>query len=208
MAAGEPAPDYDLATSPQRHQILARAVEAEQGRAVPVTLYHWCPPIVRVVTTVTLPPALFSAIKDFTPLGTFFLPDDIDLAKTLSEAIKATSLNSELTPQILADVISRLDVPDQGTFLQFFSFPVSGSDPNEFLSDCLLPAWKWVKPDGIYSKTGFWEAELQEALEHGEWNGGKNLILLARGVSEEALHTATAGGRKTTSFERFLRDDI
>ena len=94
-------------------------------------------------------------------------------------------------------------MPSQGNFLQFVSFPVFGNSPNEILRDGLLPAWKWVKPDRIYRKTGFWEAELHNALEDGKWNGGKDLILLMRAVSEQTLQIITAGGRKITSFERF-----
>lgn len=92
-------------------------------------------------------------------------------------------------------------MPDQGTFVQFFSFPVFSNSPNEVSTDGLLPMWKWVKPNSIYSKRGFWEAELHEALEHGEWNAGKDLILLTRGVSEQTLQTI--GDCKITSLERY-----
>ncbi len=63
-----------------------------------------------------------------------------------------------------------------------------------------MPIWKWVKLDRCVPQRGFWEAELQHALEDGEWNGGKDLVLLTRGVSEQTLQEITAGGRKITSF--------
>ncbi|CAK7229746.1 hypothetical protein SCUCBS95973_007332 [Sporothrix curviconia] len=40
--------------------------------------------------------------------------------------------------------------------------------------------WKWCKPDSAYTKQSGWFLQLHELLDHGSWNGGKNLTLLAR----------------------------
>ncbi|KAK4236583.1 hypothetical protein C8A03DRAFT_45452 [Achaetomium macrosporum] len=194
---------YDLATCSHRHEILATAVEADQGCPVPVTLYHWSPPTVRAKITLVMSPDVLSAIKGFSSLGTFFLPGHFDISKTLSELLEAapTLPSQEPTPQLFTDLISQLAMPDQGSLLRFFSFPVFSNSRTEIFSDGLLPVWKWVKLDSIYRKRGFWEAGLNKAIEDGEWNGGKNLVLLVRGVSEQTRQTIVAGERKYTSFE-------
>ncbi|KAH6845472.1 hypothetical protein B0I37DRAFT_417006 [Chaetomium sp. MPI-CAGE-AT-0009] len=195
-----------LAVAPEAEE------EAEEADPVPVALCHWKPPTVsHVETTVVLPPRLLSNIKGFTPLGTFGVPDDLDVAVALSELLAALPDDSGLvagpepTPQLLASLMARLGVPDQGSSLRFFFFPLYSDDPNQVLGNGLSPAWKWVKPDSIYRKAGFWEAGLHEALDSGDWNAGRNLILLTRGVSEETLKDIADKDQKSTRLEAFRK---
>jgi hypothetical protein len=203
-------PDYDLSTCTHRHEILATAVEADDDLPVNVRLYHWRPPTVSVITTIFLSPAALSTTKGFTFLGTFFLADDLlDTPNTLSDllAVAAAPPSSSSDPaptlqQVLRDVVAQLTVPDEegGTFVQFFSFPVYTPNPDQLLGDDatpLSPVWKWVKPDSVYDrKAGLWEAELGDALEHGEWTAGRELTVLVRGVSEETRRAVAAGDRR------------
>jgi len=101
-------------------------------------------------------------------------------------------------------------IPEQAErhLVHFFYFPVFGNSLDHILSDGAFPAWKWVKPHGTYRKMGFWETELHEALEDGEWNGGKDLVLLLMEVSEQTHRDAKARGYKTASFARFLQNEL
>lgn len=38
-----------------------------------------------------------------------------------------------------------------------------------------------------YQKSGFWEANLKTSLDDGEWNTGKELMLLLRGATSESI---------------------
>jgi hypothetical protein len=139
-------------------------------------------------------------VTGFTYLGTFFLGDELDISGTLSQLLTTRAGNRELTPQLLTNLMAELVIPGQGSSMRFFSFPVLSVNSNHVFGDSLLPVWKWVKPDSIYCKTGFWEADLSKALDDGEWNGGKDLVLLTGGVTEETLQIIVAGNRKFTSF--------
>ncbi|KAK3299299.1 uncharacterized protein B0H64DRAFT_317105 [Chaetomium fimeti] len=206
-------PDYDLATCSHRHEILAVAPVADEADPVPVALCHWKPPTVsHVEATVVLPPRLLSIIKGFTSLGTFDVLDDLDIAVRLSELLAALPEDSGLaagpepTSQLLASLMGRLEVPDQeSSSLRFFSFPLFNDDPDKVLGNGLSPAWKWVKPESIYRKTGFWEAGLYEVLDSGEWNAGRNLTLLTKGVPEETLKDIEGGDQKSTRLAVFLK---
>jgi hypothetical protein len=206
-------PGYDLSTCTYRHDILASAVDPGHDRPVPVRLYHWRPPTVCPLTTVFLSPAALSTIKGFTSLGTFFLADDLlHTPNTLSDLLAAAlaahpSSSPAPTPtlhQVLTDVIAQLAMPDEGggTFVRFFSFPVFTPSPDQLLGDDdLRPVWKWAKPDSRYDrKAGFWEAELGDALEDGEWSGGRGLMVLVRGVSEEMRRVIARGDRRFGSL--------
>jgi hypothetical protein len=83
--------------------------------------------------------------------------------------------------------------------LRFFSFPLYSDSPQQVLGKGLCPIWKWAKPESIYRKTGSWETSLHEALDNGEWNGGRNLLLLIRGVSEEKLKAMELGDQDEPS---------
>ncbi|KAL2174357.1 uncharacterized protein P884DRAFT_263972 [Thermothelomyces heterothallicus CBS 202.75] len=149
-------------------------------------------------------PEVLSAIRGFKSLGTFFLANDLDLSKMLSDYLAATATppNPEPAPELLTDLIGQLAMPSRGDFVRFFSFPVFSNSPTQVFLDGLLPVWKWVKQDSIYRRGGFWEAKLDKAIEDGEWTGGKQLDLLVRGVMEQTLQNITAGGCKHTSFNR------
>lgn len=168
--------------------------QADEADVVPVALCHWDPPTVSHVEVMAeLPPRLFSVIKDSKSLGTFCFPDYLDVAATLSDLLAAlqkgseSAAGSEPTSQLLASLMGGLEVSGEGSFLQFFSFPLYSESPRQILGHGLSPIWKWAKPESIYRKEGPWETSLHQALDDGEWNGGRNLLLLTRGVSEETL---------------------
>ncbi|KAB5536370.1 hypothetical protein GE09DRAFT_325521 [Coniochaeta sp. 2T2.1] len=192
--------------------MLATAVEADQGDTVLMTLYHRRPPKVSEKTAVMLSPALLRNIKGFVSLSTFFLSEDMDISTTFSDLLTTEQSGDppgpgqRATAELPTDRISRLPLPEsdnKGTFVRFFSFPVSSNSPDDIVitGDGLVPVWRWVKPDSTYRKAGFWEAKLDEALEDGEWNGGKNLLVLVRGVAEAALRSMTAQGIRVIDLE-------
>jgi len=166
---------------------------------------------------VVLPLAMLLTISGCAPLGTFFVPDNLDISSALSQLLTAAPPPSQhLEGQLLASLMAQLGiVPGRGgggggggTFRQFFSFPVFSNRPDLYSSDDgLLPAWKWVKPDGEYRKKGFWEAELREALQDGERTGGRGLMILMGGVSEQTLQIIASPelGWKFSSLDRAER---
>ena len=204
LAQGVPYRDSDLEACSHRHDILALAVEAGEEHHVPMTLYHWSPPAIHITAIPTLSRHLLSLVKGFTPLGTFFVGNGVDMSETLSRLLTERGGNPELTAQTLTDLIAELDVPTEGTLFEFFSFSVLSNNPSRVFDDGLFPVWKWVKPESVYQKMGGWEADVAQALDHGEWNGGKELVLLAAGVTEETLQTIMDRKRKFTCLERLL----
>ncbi|SPQ26993.1 df1a12f7-6e9b-4f6b-82d1-3f3f6c146925 [Thermothielavioides terrestris] len=205
--------DSNLMACSHQHQILAAAPETdlEQRRPIPVTLYHWRPPTVREKFTVILPPGILQTIKGSASLGTFFLSKDLDIGDTLSVLLTASSYDDpEPTPpssKLFADLVAQMAMPDKkGRFFQFFSFPVLSDSADDVLGDELFPAWKWAKPDSVYPrKGGFWDDDLHQVLEDGEWSGGKDLILLMRAVSEEVLQAVSRKDVRHTSFDGVLK---
>ncbi|KAB5580533.1 hypothetical protein GE09DRAFT_442788 [Coniochaeta sp. 2T2.1] len=166
-----------------------------------------------------LSPALLRNINGFASLGTFFLSEYMDISTTLSGLLTTEQPGGppgpgqRATTELLTDLISRLPVPEsdnKGTFIRFFSFPVSSNSPDDIVitGDGLVPVSRWVKPDGTYRKAGFWEAKLDEALEDGEWNGGKNLLLLVGGVAEAGFRSMTAQGINVMDLERFSSEQF
>ena len=136
-------------------------------------------------------PGGLSAIKGFTPLGAFLVADYLNMSETLSQLLAKNlpehGLGLDPTPQLLADLVAQLPEPvDRGELLQFFSFPVFGNSPDRVLSDGPRPAWTWSKPGSAYRKAGSWGADLDKVLEDGEWSAGKDLLLLVKGVSDQA----------------------
>ncbi|KIH95332.1 hypothetical protein SPBR_04015 [Sporothrix brasiliensis 5110] len=66
--------------------------------------------------------------------------------------------------------------------------------------DGRVPVWKWLKPAGPYGPLrGFWETELTQALEDGQWRGGTGLMLLVTGVSEATRESLV--GRRSSSLK-------
>ncbi|KZF22953.1 hypothetical protein L228DRAFT_247377 [Xylona heveae TC161] len=46
--------------------------------------------------------------------------------------------------------------------------------------------WRWAKPESAYDrKSGFWETKIDDAIDDGEWSGGRELYLLVQSVSRE-----------------------
>lgn len=78
-----------------------------------------------------------------------------------------------------------------------FAIPVLSDSEDTLLTGGPVPVWKWAKPGSIYGRTtGFWETEMERAIVDGEWDAGKELRLLVRGVSEgrrEELRTGRVG---------------
>ncbi|KAK4101943.1 hypothetical protein N658DRAFT_495882 [Parathielavia hyrcaniae] len=218
------APDPDLETCSHRLEILAVGVEALQKDdfPVPMTLYHWSPPTVRAIARrVTVAPRLFSMAKESVALGTFFVGDDLDLSEIFSRLLAERGpedLESvRLTPRVLADLIAagEVSVPVRGAFMRFFSFLVfSNDDPSSSPSPCpsavssggegefrSFRVWKWVKRESRYRKKGVWETNLHKVLDHGEWNAGKNLVILSAGVAEEAWQAAVGRYRVISTLD-------
>ena len=49
-----------------------------------------------------------------------------------------------------------------------------------------MPIWKWAKPGSPYGrKMGLWKVDFGKALKDGEWNAGKDLLLLVREIEKE-----------------------
>jgi hypothetical protein len=198
--------------------MIATAVEVDDESDFGLmTIYHWHPPKVSAKATVMLSPALLRNINGFASLGTFFLSEDVDTPTMLSDLLATQQLGDpgqcqRPTTELLTTLISRLPVPDpdEGRMVHFVSFHVLNDNPHDvaITGDGLVPVWKWVKPDGTYRKAGFWEAHLAEALEDGEWNAGKNLHLLVRGVAEAALRRVTNEGVKVTNFDSFSSERL
>jgi hypothetical protein len=145
-------------------------------------------------------------VKGFTPLGTFFLGDYFDLSGTFTELLTERGGNPEPTPQVVADLMAEIVEPTQGAFMQFFSFPVFSNEPSRVLADGRFPVWKWVKPQSIYRTNSLWEADLSQVLDQGEWNGGKDLMILVVGVTEEILEIIGTGVRKFTTLGRLVTE--
>ncbi|KAK4124061.1 hypothetical protein N657DRAFT_672045 [Parathielavia appendiculata] len=203
--------DPDLETCLHRLDILAIGVEAPKDDfPVPMTLYHWLPPTVRTITRVTVAPRLFSMMKECVSLGTFFVGDDIDVSEIFTRLLTERGESPEsLTPQVLADLIAagEVSVPAKGAFIRFFSFTVFSNDPSPSAvsGEGEIRVWKWVKRESMYRKSGVWEPDLHKVLDHGEWNAGKNLVILSAGVAEEAWQTAVARHRVIPTLEGLLR---
>ncbi len=167
-------------------------------------LYHWCPPAIHITATPIVSRHLISTIKGFKRLGTFFVANALDTAETLSKLLTERGGNLDLTAQVLTDLIAELAVPAEGTFFEFFSFPVLSNNPYGVFDDGLFPVWKWAKPESVYQNKGLWEADIAKVLDHGEWNGGKELVLLAAGVTGETLQTTVGGNMKLTRLGQLL----
>ena len=145
-------------------------------------------------------------MKECVSLGTFFVGDDLDVSEIFTRLLteRVESLES-LTPQGLADLIAagEVSVPAKGAFMRFFSFPVFSNDPSPSVvsGEGEFRVWKWVKRESIYRKRGVWEPDLHKVLDHGEWNAGKDLVILLAGVAEEAWQTAVGRYRVIPTLE-------
>lgn len=133
----------------------------------------------------------FQHVRNFRELGTFTLPSGVEISDvhqcltSLITECPTISSDEELIPGIVAQLSSLPQ--NKGLSVQLFSMPVFGSSAEELLTGGPIPAWKWAKPASLYDrKTGFWEIELGKAIEDGEWTAGKELQILAKGVSEES----------------------
>lgn len=208
----EPPPDYEMSTFTHHHAILATApVEANQSSSVLVELHYWHPPTVRKLGNARLPPNTLSGLTDSVSLGTIPVPVDVDISNVLSGLLKTSSSltdrNANLNPQTLANLVRELNAgseSEDSAQRQFFAFPILANVPDLVLNPNLFPVWKWVKPDSMYRKAGFWEGDLHKALEDGEWNGGKNLTILMAAVSEKTQQTIASSemGWRLSSLER------
>ncbi|KAK4243431.1 hypothetical protein C7999DRAFT_18213 [Corynascus novoguineensis] len=195
----------ELEVCSQKHQILAVADESDGNGPVLFILYHWRPPSVRTIALEKLSPRLLSTIKNAVSLGTFFLEDDLEVSETFSELLAAQPENPEPTAQLFSALVSQLPAPNRGTRMQFFTFPVLGDSSDQVIGEGCFPVWKWVKPESMYPrKRGVWETKLHKALDDGEWNAGKDLILLVRGVSEHGLQAVERAGYTTASLESII----
>lgn len=201
----QPPPDYELSGFSHHHTILATApVEADQSGSVLIKLDHWHPPTVRKLTSVRLAPSTLSGLKDSVSLGTFSVPVDVDISNVFSALLKSLSSLTDRDANLVRELNAMAGSEREEIQTQFFTFPILGNAPDPVLGPNLVPVWKWVKPDSMYRKAGFWEGDLHKALEDGEWNGGRKLTVLMAGVSEKTRQTIVLSemGWRFASLER------
>lgn len=124
----------------------------------------------------------------------------------LNSSSSLTDRNAILNPQTLAILVRELNVGSeaQKTQRRFFSFPILSNALDPVLGPNLFPVWKWIKPDSMYRKAGFWEGGLHKAFEDGEWNSGKDLTILMVAVSEKTQQTIASSemGWRCSSLEQ------
>ncbi|KAL2194517.1 hypothetical protein P885DRAFT_62993 [Corynascus similis CBS 632.67] len=117
--------------------------------------------------------------------------------------------NSEPTAQLFSALVSQLPAPNRGTRMQFVTFPVVGDSSDQVIGEGCFPVWRWVKPESVYPrKRGVWETKLHKALDDGEWNAGKDLTLLVRGVSEHGLQAVERAGYTTASLDSIISQNL
>ncbi|KAI1391646.1 uncharacterized protein F4822DRAFT_427502 [Hypoxylon trugodes] len=193
-----PLPDTDLKICTHTHTLLA--VRSQSS----TTLHYWSPSSdtvkissesnTHIAIPTNLDPSSMQLIRGFRNLGTFAPPATDDdptriALQFFSSLLDNVSCDSELSSEIIARLSTAPQHPSthNGPVIQVFAIPVL-SDTVEGLvgDDTHKPIWKWAKPSSNYDpKTGFWEVEVDRAVEDGERRAGKELQLLVRGVSTE-----------------------
>ncbi|KAI1101207.1 hypothetical protein F4804DRAFT_335502 [Jackrogersella minutella] len=206
----QPVRDADLKTCIHPHTVLA--VESPTSTA----LHYWSsPPSVAVgapldsrphiVISTKLEPRDIQLIRGCRDLGSFMLPiTDNDIAASISQFFSSLvdNVNYDVSPS--SEIIARLSAapPTHGSLpIQVFAIPVQSDTANGLTGDpAHKPVWKWSKPDSHYEpKTGYWEADVDVAIEDGEWRAGKDLQLLVRGATAEEVEALR--NRRTNPFD-------
>lgn len=156
-----------------------------------------------------LDPSSALHIRGYRDLGTFTLPvtnNDTAAAELrfFSSLVDDVSYEGEPSSEIMARLSTarHRTSTHAGPSVQVFAFPVQSGTADGLVSDrTQKPVWKWSKPNSYYySKTGFWEVEIDRAVEDGEWRAGRELQLLVRGVSTEKLEALKNPGHRVKSL--------
>ncbi|KAI0888813.1 uncharacterized protein GGS22DRAFT_63294 [Annulohypoxylon maeteangense] len=196
-----PIPDADLTTYTHPHTLLA--VRSPSS----TVLHYWSPrspstasiaPLdsnIHTMIPINLEPSSIQLIRGFHDLGTFTLPTTDNNNDTTAISQFFSSLVGNITHDVepSSEIITRLSAAprhpptDSGLSIQVFAIPVQSNTIGDLFGNGVHKlVWKWAKPDSYYEpKTGFWEVEMDRAVEDGEWRAGRNLQLLVRGVSSK-----------------------
>lgn len=73
--------------------------------------------------------------------------------------------------------------------IPIYLYTISGrsNTKDELSNGSLVPVWKWVKPQSaFFHKSGFWETDVDVALDCGRWERTREVFLLACEIAEEA----------------------
>ncbi|OAA56327.1 hypothetical protein SPI_07938 [Niveomyces insectorum RCEF 264] len=191
----------DLKTYTHQHEIVAYVPVAEAAQLpsqpMTVTLLDWrhanpSQPMATVTLPLIEPSSALTVVRGFSDLGTIDVPlgaDGSAMAAAFLTARQKYIPTDEREDGIpLRELVRQLSatVTDDRRPVQLWTFSVYSEGVEDVFGNGRVPVWKWVKPTGSYGPLrGFWETDLAKALEDGAWRGGKELMLLVAGVSEE-----------------------
>lgn len=92
----------------------------------------------------------------------------------------------ELVRRLRERLASQTNPVGRGRPVQLSSFPVQSNEADNVFGDATkFFLWKWFKLSSPYRKIGSWETSLDDVLENGSWQAGKELTLVLRRVSPE-----------------------
>lgn len=89
-----------------------------------------------------------------------------------------TDMMSKLSPRLT----SHRSV--ETTEVQLFSIKVLCME-NEWLVRDKKLVWKWVKPQSMYTTSGFWEMTLERVFVDAEWSAGTGISIVVKSVDDE-----------------------
>jgi hypothetical protein len=150
---------------------------------------------------------LLQAVQGFQVIGRFDLPaanedEAHDMLPKRAARLERPLKTIEEISAFVYDTANEERISNSCTVV-VFAIPVFCEAADIPLVDGLVPIWKWAKPKSVYPlKSGFWEADLSAALDHGEWNAGKDLCLLVRGALESEVTMIRESGSKFKTMPR------
>lgn len=203
-------PDPDMETYAYPHTMLISLCSAAPSSASTV-LHYWdvesterTSPTPQILIHTQLTLDNLRSIHGFQQLGTFTLPvsttsGSAGISQFLMSLVTdgdgyesqflAASPNSsdEIITRILAQLRKLQSATAQETVsFQLVTIPVFSNTAKVLSAGESIPLWKWAKPTSLYGlKSGWWQREIDRAIEDGERNAGKDLQLIVRAVSEE-----------------------
>lgn len=119
---------------------------------------------------------------------------------TLTVSLPAGELGPALSGVQGYAGLGKIGLSDGDVQLWTLSVYSEHADADHIFRDNRRPVWKWVKRAGPYGPLrGVWETELSQALEDGQWRGGRDLLLLVAGVSEATRRSLV--GRRLSSLQ-------
>lgn len=87
---------------------------------------------------------------------------------------------------ILNSLRDRTDPVPDANAIDLFTIPLRSNSQVSLFDGGPTVTWRWAKPESVYDrKAGCWGKHLTKTLESGKWEGGKELLLLVRGIKEE-----------------------